>query len=660
MAGQQDKPLVIAGLRGRDGSTASVGVPAELGGIPWDMCAEAMNVDWYRASFARKRGGSSSLSLTFGSGGPFSGTITSLMTHMPTNLRSADELWALDSNFLLGRLTGGTTWSAPTVTDTPTAAFVSAVSLNGKLFLAHNSSTDRLHVWDGSTVRRVGIGTSDDAVLNNTGSGSYAATKRYYKIRQAVLSGTTVLRMGEASVSGNITPSGSGTAVRISKPATKDDSTHWRVEVSLDDAVYYVLSSWLTIATSTYDDSAVTTTYSSNEAAPLVGAFSVWIAVNFLTTDDNRLIGAGSWSNAAYANRVFFSPVMGTTSASYLDEERVPDTVEQKNYIDLDSKDGGFITGISRPFQGAIYVFKDAQIHKLIPTGVPEAPYRRQALFSQRSIGCLWHNAIVHAVDDNGRPALYWLSHVGPYRITSNDGLQFLGDDIQDIWDTVYLDVCYGGTGAPHGVYHAAKHQIWWWVPTNASGTANTVIVFDTRLGRVETGGRVRGGWSVFNGNLAASGCSVMFANTVGASMSADQKPYAGRTSGTTILKGDTAATSDNGTAFQAYVTLPERHAASIGRHVRVTGAAAIGSAGSHTLTMTLAGDYGAQSRTSSAAFTAAGTETRKLLPFEGTALNDDNTSFSAQIGDASATANSWTLDAVLVQIEGGAQVVQA
>lgn len=660
MAGQQAKPLVIAGLRGRDGSTVSVGVPPERGGIPWNKCVEALNVDWYRASFARKRGGSTALALTFASGGPFTGQIGSLATHMPSSVRSADELWAMDSAFVFGRLAGGTTWTQPTQTDAATHQYVSAASLNGKLFVAHNSNIDRAHVWDGTSVRRTGLAApTAGPTVANTGAGAYAATARYYKARMAVLSGTTPLRLGEASASQVFTPSGAGTAARVTRPATVEDATHWRVEVSLDDSVYYVLSGWIAIATTTYDDSAATTSYSSNDAAPLVGQYTNWPAVTYFTTDDNRLIGAGSWGGATLVNRVYFSPVMGTTSSSFSDEEYLPNTVAQKNYVDIDSRDGGFITGLSRPFLGAIYVFKDAQIHKLINTGIPESPYRRLQVFGQRSIGCLRHDTIIHAIDENGQPALYWLSHVGPYRITSA-GMQFLGDDIQDIWDTVNLDVCYGGTGVPHGVYHAAKHQIWWWIPTSGSTTPNKLLVYDTRLGRADEGDRVRGGWSVYSGLIAGAHCSAMFAATVGASMSSDQKPYVGRSSGTTILKADTADTSDNGTAFQALVTLPERHAATIGNAVAVTGAAALGSAGSHTLTMTITADYGAQSRTSSATFTAAGTETRKLLPFEGTALNDDAKSFSVQIGDGAAAATSWTIDALLLHIEGGAQVVQA
>jgi hypothetical protein len=52
MSGRQDSPVVIAGLRGRDGSDTS-----QLG-IPQDKAREMLNVDLYRSSFARKRGGS--------------------------------------------------------------------------------------------------------------------------------------------------------------------------------------------------------------------------------------------------------------------------------------------------------------------------------------------------------------------------------------------------------------------------------------------------------------------------------------------------------------------------------------------------------------------------------------------------------------------------
>jgi hypothetical protein len=660
VSSRQARTLVFTKLRGRDGSTASVGVPPELGGIPYDKCLEAMNVDWYRADFARKRGGASSLSLTFSSGGPFSGRIVALGAHVPSAALSAAELWAIDNSGQIGRLAGGTTWTEPTIKDAPTTPYAgSFCSLNGKLYMAYPSAVDRLHCWDGTEIRRTGMGTPAAPTVANTGAGAYAATLRYYRVRYTVQSGGVTLRRGEASASTSFTPSGGGTAARVTKPASlSEGETHWELEVSLDNAVWYVLAT-TAVGTTTYDDSAATTTYATNSAAPLAGAYINWTAAGFLSTDGNRLLGAGSWSGSTYS-RVWFSPVLGTTSSAFFDDERVPETVEQKNYIDLTEKNGAFITGISRPHNNAIWVFKNTEIHKLIPTGIDTTPYR--ATLVSQVIGCVRHQTIVHAVDENGRPALYWLSNEGPYRVTEGDGIQFLGDDIQDVWDTVDVSTLYGVSAPAHGVYHAEKHQIWWWVPVDGSLSINRRIVFDVRLGRLEGGGRVRGGWSVHSGDSCAAQCSVMFSSSVGAAMSVDQSPYVSKVGGAspTVLKCDTSDTDDAGTAFQAYVTLPDRHYGDLNHECAITGAAALGSAGSHTLTLTLTPDYGAETaRTATATFTAAGSETRKLKAFEGAAVQDAD-AVQVKIGDASATANNWTLDALIVKTEQRMEQAQA
>src|SRR3990167_10889681 len=112
MAGQQGGWVALTNLRGRDGSTASVGVDPEHGGIPLDKCLEARNVDGYRASVARKRGGSATLTLTSSN---FAGIVTSLAAHIPGTAYTAHELWGIDAGFIVGRLAGGATWANPTL-----------------------------------------------------------------------------------------------------------------------------------------------------------------------------------------------------------------------------------------------------------------------------------------------------------------------------------------------------------------------------------------------------------------------------------------------------------------------------------------------------------------------------------------------------------------
>lgn len=649
MAERQEKPLLFTRMRGRDGSTTYTN------DLPLDKFREAWNIDLYRTTFANKRGGTSNYAIT--PVAPLFGLdrgVVNLATHLPSNDLRAIELWFSDGRFRVFRLNASP--DTATAQTLPTTASLSGAwhtqSFNGKFFIGIVNGASRLLVWDGSAVRFAGMGTPSAPTAANTGAGTYAATQRYYRERRLVLSGTTILRMGEASPSVAFTPSGAGTAARVTKSATLGEGeTHWRVEVSLDDAVWYLLSSPIAVATTTYDDSAATTSYSTNDAAPLAGRYTNWSEITLVASDENRLIGAVD-ASGSFPSRVWFSPVLGSTSAAFADDEYVPDTVEQKNYLEINHKNGTFITGLSRPFAGAFWVFESDEIHRLVPTNLDTAPFKRFALGA--GVGALRQDVIIHAVDESGQPAMYFLSHTGPYRITAGLGLQYLGDDIKDVWDTVNYSYLYGRVGKPHGVYYREKGQIWWWLPVEGSATCNRRIKFQIDRGFVERPGIVRGGWSVDDGESTEANQSVMFSNTPGASMSIDQRPYICTDSTTTpVLKCDTAATSDNGTTFQAYATLPHRHYAGMDKQCQVTGAAAHATTeGSPTLRLTLDKNFGEETRDDDAIFEAASEDqTRRLVAFEGAELIEANT-VSATIGDAEATAETWTIDALLLHIE--------
>jgi hypothetical protein len=51
---------------------------------------------------------------------------------------------------------------------------------------------------------------------------------------------------------------------------------------------------------------------------------------------------AGAWESATdYSSRVWFTPRLGTDEG---DDERIPNSVDHQNYIDLDEKDGTSLT----------------------------------------------------------------------------------------------------------------------------------------------------------------------------------------------------------------------------------------------------------------------------------------------------------------------------
>ena len=631
---QRKSPLIIGDLRGGRNNTDPTIALAE------NQCVDALNVDWYDGLLGRKRGGSDSVSLSGGTA--FTNGIQTLIRHVPGSSETAAELWAIDAaagGGIMKRLTGGTTWANVTLSEVIASdeEQVVGVTLNGKLFLAYDEAADRLHVYDPNLasprVRRVGFATPAAHTAANTGAGSYAAVLRYYRVRWLQLNGTTVARRSEPGASVSFTPSGSGTAARVTQPTVAgEQETHWEVEASTDNSTFYRLSQ-VAIAT---------TTYSSNTESDVAGYHANWTSVKYLLTDGNRLLGAGAWeASGARNSRVWFSPVLG--SADKGDDERVRNTTTQKDYVDLNENDGGFVTGLGGPLNGNVIAFKYRQVWKLVATGDVATPYLPRRLSDQ--IGCIAHKSICLGEDESGRPALYFMSHKGPYRIGAF-GLQYLGRDNEDIWSTINL----GATSiVAHTIYHSDKHQVWFHVATGSNNDPETRMVFDTLLGSVDDKNRVRGGWARHTSNAAGARCSCLFSNTLGTSMSRDLKPHIGRSTGTTILKCDTATTDDAGTAFQAYVETKPLTIAPLGVNVGIGQTHLLAEAAANvTITQTITRDYGLETRTATVSLTAAGSETRVLSKIEGSELSQCGT-IQIRLGDASALASAWTLDALSI-----------
>lgn len=136
--------------------------------------------------------------------------------------------------------------------------------------------------------------------------------------------------------------------------------------------------------------------------------------------------------------------------------------------------------------------------------------------------------------------------------------------------------------------------------------------------------------------------------------MSIGLSPYAGRGTGTTLLKSDTTDADDAGTDFQGYVEsgalniepLPQRKAVARSWLLATANDAV-------TITQTFIRNFGDETnRTSSVLLTAAGSETRVLKKFEDSAL-EDALLFQVRLGDASANDAVWQLDRWYAEIQG-------
>ena len=642
--------VVIGDLRGgRNGAD-----PPDS--LPDNQAVEMLNVDNYTGLLGNKRNGASAV--TESGGTAFSSGIQSLFRFVPGADETLAELWAIDgaATPIVKRMASGSTFADVTLTHAIQTSphRVHAVTFNGKLYLAYDSSVDRLHVYDPSLssprVRVVGFTTPNPpTVANNATGGTYAATLRYYRVRMLEVASSVVIRMSEPSTSVSFTPDGSHTAAVVTQPVSLpgEQETHWRVEVSLDNVNFFKLSD-VAIATTTYSDSAATSTYSSNSVSAATGEYTNWTSVRYLLTDGNRLLGAGAWETPGKNSRVWFSPVLGTTDEG--DDERVPNTTTHQNWVDLNENDGGFITGLGGPVYGVPFAFKYRQIWKLNPTGDDTVPYIPRKISDV--YGSINHEAIVHGRDHMGNPALYFLSPDGPCRIVIYQGaatVQYLGRDVEDIWATVNLAAT---TVVSHGVYHASRKQVWFWVATGSSNDPDTKLCFDVALGMFVEGDRVRGGWYKHTGNSAAARCSVMMSNTLGATMSRDLKPYIGRASGTAIWKlDDASALDDAGTSFQAYIKTKPLRLAQLGQNVGIGQSVMVAKTGDGiTITQTLDRDYGLETRTSTALLTPEASETRVIRKFQASELAQAG-AVQVQLGDGAAQTGAWSIDLLEIPI---------
>ena len=543
----------VAELVDFSGGLNSAEPPDQIGAA---QLADVRNLEYRRTKGLKRRRGSV-LNLT---GLPFSAaaTVTSLFRHTPGQFETLMELWAVSNDPAVARVAAGSAWAAVAFPDPIQASIDSfmlrGVSFNGKLFLPYNSAVDRLHVWDGTVVRRVGIANPPAApTVANTGAGAYAAVPRYYKVQfYAADPGSMNLIFSNLSAASAVfTPSGAGTAARVTRPALPGDSeTRWLVYGSADGVNYFRLSD-NAVATTTWDDTNLPASYAA--VAPTVAGFPTAadyftppISVKYLLVDGAQLLMAGSHETVQLSSTVYYTPALNTSGFSVADDERVPSV----NRIEIDPQLGGGITGLGGPLGGTPVVFKIDRTYLLNPTNDPTLPYTRQLVSD--AVGCVSYQGIVLAEDEAGGPSLYWPSRRGYYRYGAN-GLEYCGADIEDFWATVVLDSGYGVTAA----YHRDAGQIVIHAPINTGAWAR--LKFHVARGRSSPEG-VRGGWTRDDGAEYFSVC--MFSETPGATMALRLKPYVGQiTDNGRVYKADADGVNRDGNNATAYTAYLQTHA---------------------------------------------------------------------------------------------------
>lgn len=640
MADQPPNRLLIDDQRGgRNGSDPPLSLAPT-------QCVDAVNVDWWRGTFANKRSGATALSLTFSSGGPFTGIISSSFRHVPGVDESAAELWLIDSTNVVGRLAAATQFVAPTMVDAWTSGLgIQGLSFAGMSFQAGDTAQNRLHVWDPSIskVRRVGLATPDPPTVATQGGAGLTFT-RFYRIR--TFDNTTPgKRRSEAStsVSISITDDAGVTVTRPTLP-TNENETHWEAEYAAAAAGPWYRAGQIVTATTTYSDTAAT--LDTTNLSDLAGTYWPPPSAKYLSKANARIVMSGAYETSGgfttpSPRTVWWTRPFGTSDIG--DAESIPNFTTGKigpGYgVNMDFD----VTGQSPALDGTIYVFGYHNITALIPTDSVGAR-AFQAIPIRSDIGCIRHESIQLAEDENGQQCVYFMSHKGPYRVGSG-GVQYLGNDNEDIWDDVNLDA--NGIVA-HTLAYPDKHQVWWWLATGSGTDPNERFMFDTRLGRT-VGDSVYQGWARNTGPTNAARCSCLFATTPGASMTRSLKPYMGlHTANNSALKCDTG-TADAGTAYQAYVDTRPLAPFGLGYNCSTTDPQLIAEVSSGvTIQVSPLSDFGlAVTQSGTVSLTALASETRVQRRVEGFQMAGAGV-VAFRVGDAAAVANAWTIDALV------------
>jgi hypothetical protein len=525
-------------------------------------------------------------------------------------------------------MAGTTVTPDPADTFDPAAAVVNGASLHGKLFLACKSDVNRLHVFDGTTLRRTGLAAPAAPSVADTGSGSFSGT-RQYRVRYVAMSGTTILRRSEPSAATTFVPSGAGAAARITKPAAiNEGETHWEIEESVDGGANFYRIVRVVVGTTTYDDALSTTDVPlTGVLSADIGDYSLQPSYRKVIVDRDRVLGLGNLEDATKDSRVEWSPV-GSDTSGVGNDERVP--TDTGNFVDLDGQDGGGITD-GAAFETQILVFKQHRTYVLTQTGIRQSAY----LPSLRSgrIGAM-PGSVVEGVDEAGRPALYFVdAAAGPCRYGSN-GIEVIAPQMQRRFRS---ELDRTGVYKVSAVFHQDKKQVWWSFTETGKTLPSVRWVYDTRQG---VG---RGLWRQTHPQPAIA--MVMWQG----------QPH-GATEDGIVRYDEPDAEDDYGTAFRGYVRTRAYELGNLVKRATVQAGIleALALAGG-TVQVSIVRDYGKERLDRTAALDpTAANETHVIVPLDSLSMADV-TAVQFEIGDAEAVATApWQVDRMAVPVGAG------
>lgn len=622
--------------------------------LPDDQCTVATNVEFNKSMLGERRRGTSGITLHASMAAK--DRVTFLFRHLPTADETASQLWVLGvtgtASYRLDYK--DTAWNNVTISDTVSLSGFDqyrwqAVSLHGKLFIAMNTDVDRLHVWDGTSLRRVGIAAASAAPTgaNTAAGGSFTGT-RYYRVRFTKKSGSVTQVRSEPSAVLTFAPSGAKTGITVTKPTSPGDSeTHWELEASLDNVNFYLIATTV-VGTTTVDDTQdLTIGYAQSfTLSEDTGDYTLLGSPRYLTVVDDRLVWAGSYEDDALGSRIGWTPV-GNADGKGNDERQELDTDPT---INLDGYEGGVITGLSSSASGSFLAFKLKHIYKLVRTGQRAKAYDVVVITKER--GAL-HGSVVQGVDQLGRACIYFLDRdVGPCRYGAN-GLEWCGSDIRETWALVNKEATQVLCS---GLYDPVTRQVQWNIATASANIPSLSIVLQTDAVRSTEDGTKRG-WATWNGNRAKALAMCLYSDNIetGAARSRTLRPFIALEGLGLVHLADTGST-DNTVSYTATITTkPYVLSNLLNQFSIVAGAMLMKAVAATSLAIQIVRDFGLETTTAiSLSAVATASETVKKVKIDNLRMAEATTVQFTLADDAPTTTGRWELHQLVLKTSGG------
>lgn len=597
--------------------------------LPDDQCVLAENVEFYDdATLGARRKGMEPVSLT-------DSTLDAEAAIVHLGLWTPEMGTPADSAlFAVGATTDVSTtfayrmagvWTPVTPVDAPDTASpdvltMRSTSAHAKWFVAYNSAVDRTHVWDGTSLRRVGLSgpTAAPSVANSAGAGTFTGD-RLYRVRVAVLDGSEIQLLSEPSPDVTFSPSGTNDGAVLTFPAAPGESeNYWIVEAAtIDDPANFYQIAQVAIATPTYTDTIQPATDypDAGDLSPEIGEYDPPPSCKIIKADEDRLVYIGSWEDPEKGSRVYWTPV--SAAPGYGNDERVPSNID--SYKDLDWQSGGPITDASDPVNGAYYVFKWARIYKGQRTGNADDAYSFYLL--DPAHGAL-PGSVVSGVDEYGRGAVYFLDpSVGPMRISSA-GVQYLRD-IQGTWKRVNTAATQI---AARGLYYPDKQQMHWWVAVDGDDVPGLKLVLQTDQVQSDNNGGTTRGWVTATGDIATAYTVLAVPENVthaDGSVQLSFRPYMGFAGRNRLQVGDVGST-DNGESFRGHIITKPYILAGLLNHWGAMNAGLLAEPhDTAQLTVNLIRDFGLESNSVTTDFVPTGSESPVIKIFDNLVMSD-------------------------------------